>query len=242
MTPIVLIHGAWHGPWCWDDVAAELRSRGHEVQAVTLPGHDHPGDHRRIWNRISQYVDAVDTAVADLSAPPMLVGHSMGGYTVQRYLETKTAAAGVLVASVPWRGTLRPNLRAIRRRPRPTLLAAMTLDYSRMVADAGLVRELFFTPETPDDTVASAVARLQNESALAINTMAARRIRTGKITTPMFVIGAEGDAVFSVAEQHELGEVYGVEADIVPGGHDLMLDTTWPMLADRLDRIAASLP
>lgn len=242
MTPIVLIHGAWHGPWCWDDVAAELRSRGHEVQAVTLPGHDRPGDHRRIWNRISDYVDAVDTAVAGASAPPMLVGHSMGGYTVQRYLEAKTAAAGVLVASVPWRGTLRPNLRAIRRRPGPTLLAAVTLDYSRMVADADLVRELFFTPETSDDIVTSTVDRLQNESALAINTMAARRIRPGKITTPMFVIGAEGDAVFSVAEQHELGEVYGVEADIVPGGHDLMLDTTWPMLADRLDRIAASLP
>ena len=242
MTPIVLIHGAWHGPWCWDDVAAELRSRGHEVQAVTLPGHDRPGDPRRIWNRISQYVDAVDTAVAGLSAAPMLVGHSMGGYTVQRYLEAKTAAAGVLVASVPWRGTLRPNLRAIRRRPGPTLLAAVTLDYSRMVADADLVRELFFSPQTPDDVVTSTVDRLRNESALAVNTMAFRRIRPGKITTPMFVIGAEGDAVFSVAEQRELGEAYGVEADIVAGGHDLMLDTTWPMLADRLDRIAASLP
>lgn len=241
MIPIVLTHGAWHGPWCWDDVAAELRDRGHEVHVVTLPGHDHPGDHRRIWNRISQYVEAVDAAVSGLSGPPMLVGHSMGGYTVQRYLEAKTAAAGVLVASVPWRGTLRPNLRAIRRHPGPTVLAAVTADYSRMVADADLVRELFFTSETPEDIVASTVARLQNESALAINTMAVRRIRTAKITTPMFVIGAEGDAVFSVAEQHELGEVYGVEADLVPGGHDLMLDTTWPLLADRLDRIAAGL-
>ena len=241
MKPIVLIHGAWHGPWCWDDVAADLRGRGHDVHAVTLPGHDRPGDHRRIWNRISQYVAAVEDTCSALSEPAVLVGHSMGGYTVQRYLETRTAAAGVLVASVPASGTLRPNLRAIRRRPGPTLLAAVTADYSRMVADADLVRELFFTPETPDDVVAATVERLQNESALAINTMAVRRIKTDQVTSPMFVIGAEGDAVFSVAEQHELAAAYGVEADIMPGGHDLMLDTTWPALADRLHQITNSL-
>ncbi|MEM7288194.1 MAG: alpha/beta hydrolase [Actinomycetota bacterium] len=241
MNPIVLIHGAWHGPWCWDDVAADLRGRGHEVHEVTLPGHDHPGDHRRIWNRISQYVAAVEEMADSLPEPPVLVGHSMGGYTVQRSLETRTAAAGVLVASVPWRGSLRPNLRAIRRRPGPTLLAALTADYSRMVADAELVRELFFTPETPEDVVGATVDRLQNESALAITTMAVRRIRTDRITTPMFVIGAEGDAVFTVAEQEELAAVYGVEADIMPGGHDLMVDTTWPDLAARIDRIVTDL-
>ena len=241
MTPIVLVHGAWHGPWCWDDVAADLRGRGHEVHALALPGHDHPGDHRRIWNRISEYVDAIRRVAEGLDRSPVLVGHSMGGYTVQRYLERRSAAAGVLVASVPWRGTLRPNLRAIRRRPGPTVLAALTADYSRMVADADLVRELFFTAETPHEIVAGAVERLQNESAFAINTMAVRRVRTAKVATPMFVIGAEGDAVFSVAEQHELALAYGVEADIVPGGHDLMLDTSWPLLAERLDRIVAGL-
>ena len=109
MSPIVLVHGAWHGPWCWDAVAHWLRSEGHEVVVVTLPGHDRPGDHRRIWNRLSQYVAAVDEAISTLDQPAMLVGHSMGGYTVQRYLETRTAAAGVLVASVPVRGLLRPT-------------------------------------------------------------------------------------------------------------------------------------
>lgn len=241
MRPIVLIHGAWHGPWCWGDVAADLTRRGHDVHAVTLPGHDHPGDHRRIWNRISEYIEAVAETASSLDESPVLVGHSMGGYTVQRYLETRSAAAGVLVASVPWRGTLRPNLRAIRRRPGPTLLAALTADYSRMVSDAELVQELFFTPETPDDVVAATVERLQNESALAINTMAFRRIRTARVSTPMFVIGAEGDAVFTVEEQQELASRYGVTAEIMPGGHDLMLDTTWPLLAERIDRIVTDL-
>ena len=35
---IVLVHGAWHGGWCWRDVAVDLRARGHRVLAPTLTG------------------------------------------------------------------------------------------------------------------------------------------------------------------------------------------------------------
>jgi pimeloyl-ACP methyl ester carboxylesterase len=38
MTSYVLIHGAWHGGWCWDRVAPLLRAAGHEVHAPTLTG------------------------------------------------------------------------------------------------------------------------------------------------------------------------------------------------------------
>src|SRR5688500_10711671 len=35
---VVLVHGAWHGPWCWDKLAAALRNAGHEVSVVDLQG------------------------------------------------------------------------------------------------------------------------------------------------------------------------------------------------------------
>ena len=38
MTTIVLIHGAWHGGWCWKKVAPLLRAAGHEVYTPTLTG------------------------------------------------------------------------------------------------------------------------------------------------------------------------------------------------------------
>jgi pimeloyl-ACP methyl ester carboxylesterase len=38
MSTFVLVHGAWHGGWCWDRVAPLLRSHGHEVHAPTLTG------------------------------------------------------------------------------------------------------------------------------------------------------------------------------------------------------------
>jgi pimeloyl-ACP methyl ester carboxylesterase len=38
MASFVLIHGSWHGGWCFDAVRAELEALGHEVFAPDLPG------------------------------------------------------------------------------------------------------------------------------------------------------------------------------------------------------------
>jgi len=38
MTTFVLVHGAWHGGWCWSRTARLLRAQGHEVHAPTLTG------------------------------------------------------------------------------------------------------------------------------------------------------------------------------------------------------------
>ena len=40
MTTFALIHGAWHGAWCWERLAAELERRGHRAVAVDLPCDD----------------------------------------------------------------------------------------------------------------------------------------------------------------------------------------------------------
>lgn len=38
MANFVLIHGAWHGAWCWREVSASLIRAGHRAHAVTLTG------------------------------------------------------------------------------------------------------------------------------------------------------------------------------------------------------------
>lgn len=85
MTGILLIHGAWHGPWCWDAFAGRLRERGHDVRAMRLRGHD--GQPGRIWHRVRDYVEDVERAAAEFDRPPVLVGHSIGGLLVQKCLE-----------------------------------------------------------------------------------------------------------------------------------------------------------
>jgi hypothetical protein len=65
-----LVHGAWHGGWAWDLVRAELESRGHVVHAPDLPCED-------VEAGLDEYAALV---------PPcdVVVGHSLGGYTISR--------------------------------------------------------------------------------------------------------------------------------------------------------------
>ena len=40
MATLILVHGAWHGPWCWERLVPHLEAKGHTVLTPTLPGHD----------------------------------------------------------------------------------------------------------------------------------------------------------------------------------------------------------
>lgn len=67
----VLVHGLWHGPWCWDAVRAALADRGVDSVAVDLPLTDLPADTAAVR-------DALDAA----GRAAVLVGHSYGGAVI----------------------------------------------------------------------------------------------------------------------------------------------------------------
>ena len=68
---VVLIHGAYHGPWCWDAVTDALEAHGHSVVAPELPIDDPEAG-------TAAYARTVEEAISDL-ADPVLVAHSMAG-------------------------------------------------------------------------------------------------------------------------------------------------------------------
>ncbi len=72
----VLVHGAWHGGWCWDVLSSELEARGHAIAAPDLPAQ---GDDRTPPRDASASA-LVDRITAALRPGSVLVGHSLGGY------------------------------------------------------------------------------------------------------------------------------------------------------------------
>jgi len=234
MADILLVHGAWHGPWCWTHFAERLTACGHRVRTVELRGHDRPRG--RIWHRVRHYVEDVERAAAGFPAPPVLVGHSLGGLVVQKYLEHHPAPGAVLMASIPPWGTIGAIARLFRQHPMVWLKANLLLRLKPFVSTAKLVRGLFFTPRTPQTIVDTCFTRLQDESYLAfIDTMVVLP-QPRRVDAPMLVLGAEEDAFFTVDEVRRTARAYRTEAEIFPGmGHDMMLDTDWPKVADRID-------
>jgi pimeloyl-ACP methyl ester carboxylesterase len=76
MTLYALVHGAWHGAWCFDKLIPELERRGHRAVAVDLPC-----ETKGVASYIAPVVDAIEAARSERDEV-VVVGHSMGGFTI----------------------------------------------------------------------------------------------------------------------------------------------------------------
>jgi pimeloyl-ACP methyl ester carboxylesterase len=234
MVDIVLVHGSWHGPWCWTDFAQRLTEYGHSVRAVQLRDHNRPSC--RIWHRIHHYVDDVKRVAEEFTSPPVFVGHSMGCLIMQKYLEGRRCPGLVLMAPLPPGGTIPAAVRLAIHHPIELLKASLLLRLNPFVRTSRLVREMFFNPDTSQEIVDNCFARIQDESYLAFMDTMAVRPRPHRINVPVLVLGAERDSIITAAEVQKTASVYGTVAEIFPGmGHNMMLDDNWHTVADRVD-------
>lgn len=86
-TEFVLVHGAMHGAWCWEGVAARLADKGHRVLVPELPGHGRRAAEVRHASAAA-YARAVAEAMALAGVSrAVLVGHSMGGLVIAKAAE-----------------------------------------------------------------------------------------------------------------------------------------------------------
>ncbi|HYO00209.1 MAG TPA: alpha/beta fold hydrolase, partial [Actinomycetota bacterium] len=92
----MLIHGAWHGAWCWERVAALLRDRGHTVICPDLPGHGaDPTPPAKVTMR--SYTSAVEQVVESSEEPAVMVGHSLGGAVLSQVCEARPGSIRLAV-------------------------------------------------------------------------------------------------------------------------------------------------
>lgn len=88
MSTFVLVHGAWHGAWCWEKVVPLLEEAGYGVVVPDLPGHGEDGTPMPGLS-MQSYADRIVRAVDEAAEPVILVGHSMGGIVVSLVAEAR---------------------------------------------------------------------------------------------------------------------------------------------------------
>jgi len=104
----VLVHGAWHGGWCWRRVSDQLEKRGHKVFAPTMTG---LGERSHLLdpkvNLATHVTDIVNVIKWESLSNIVLVGHSYGGVIISGVAEQVPEAIGSIVyldAFVPENG------------------------------------------------------------------------------------------------------------------------------------------
>ena len=236
--PLLFVHGAWHGAWCWDvhflDYFAE---HGFAAHALSLRAHGgSEGRERLRWTRIRDYVEDIARIADSMPMPPVVIGHSMGGFLVQKYLERHSARAAVLLASVPPEGALRTTLSFGMRHPLKLAQAGLTLSMYPIVATPELAREAFFSAELSDAEVAAYWSKLQDESFAGFLDMLVFDLpRPPEKKVPVLVLAGDRDKMVNPRQFDATARAYGVEAVKLSNlAHDIMLDAGWKSAADHI--------
>lgn len=235
-TPVLFVHGAWHGAWCYDLWLDNFFSYGYEVHAISLPRHGKSRGGRPLaLYGVGSYVAAVRQIIDEIQPAPYVIAHSMGGYVLQRYLSKHQLPGAVLLCPVPIIGALPYFARTARKLPFRFLAAVLTTNIRLLVSTPALASAAFLTPGSlvsPDKLA----PQLQNESArAAIDLMFKANRAPERVKTPVLVIAAEKDGLFLMSEQEQTARAYGAELVVIQGqGHDLMIERDALLVAGKI--------
>lgn len=241
--PLLFVHGYWQAAWCWDEyVMPALAALGYECFALSLTGHG--GSEGRIRGRsISDHVSDVYETLVRFDDPPVIIGHSMGAYTLQHYLELGHPASGaVLVAPVPPRGAWKATWRTASRYPGAFLKANLLWDIGVIVERPERARQILFSPALPATESQRFDDRWERASYRTYIDLLFKRPDLSEVKMPALVIGGTEDALFSVEEFEQTASALGAELIVLEGaGHQVMLEPAWRELVAAIDRFAQGL-
>lgn len=229
MTTFVLVHGAFHGAWCWDRLVPELERRGHDSLAMDLPVDDASAT-------FTTYADAVLRAMEAARAPgdAVLVGHSLGGMVLPLVASARPVARMVFLCAVI------PNLQGQPWEDAPPMglddYGTVRDDDGTLWFDSAAAATAIFYPDCTPEDAAWACARLRP---LRNGSLWDRPYPlTGWPAVPASAISAVDDQAIFASYQKACCEArLGITPVEIGGAHSPFLSRP-PELAGLLDALA----
>ena len=245
---LLFVHGSYHGAWCWaEHWLPHFASLGYEAVALSLRGHggsDAPAQQGAVAGTLSSHAaDVLD--VAATLGPVVVVGHSFGGLVCQQALcqpRPGVQLSGVaLLCSVPPEGNGGIAGRMLRSTPLQALRVTWAFISRGFETDLALCRDTFFSAALDEaDLMRHQAAMRSNGKTRMLDLRALSNdlpVPRPAWKVPMFVMGAELDAVVDAQGVRDAAQWAGVSPICVPRcGHDVMLDAGWRDAAEELHK------
>ncbi len=238
MATFVLVHGAWHGGWCWERLVPLLTAKGHQVLAPDLPG---MGEDTRALGSdpLDEWAGFVAELVAGADAPVILVGHSRGGIVISEVAERVPDSIAMLVYLTAF--LLQPGQTLVditERHPEVGPAAAIrpTDDPLRVTVDREQAMAIFYNLTAEGDARA-AVSRLSPEPIAALTTpVRISAERFGRV--PRAYLEARNDRAISLEMQREMQAVLPCKPVITLEADHSPFYSALPELAEALLKLA----
>ncbi|BBZ34202.1 alpha/beta fold hydrolase [Mycolicibacterium confluentis] len=229
MSTVVLVHGAWHGAWCWELLVPELERRGHRAIVVDLPCDDRDAT-------LADYADVVAEAMNACSdGDTVVVGHSLAGHVLPLVAARRPVSRLVfLCAMVPDPGRSQAQQERDEDLMDPRYLSGLSrADGCTSWSDLDLAREMFYA-DCPDDVAAAAAVRLRPQSYGVV-----REVWTDPLPAvpSTYIVCTEDRMVYPSWSRQVAVERLGADLVELPGGHSPFLSRP-EALAEVLDGLA----
>jgi pimeloyl-ACP methyl ester carboxylesterase len=238
-----MIHGAFCGPWAFDDFRQPFEAAGHVVQAPALRFHDSARPPAGLASTsLLDYAADLEQFISGLDERPILVGHSLGGLLAQMLAARGLARALVLLApSPPW-GILPSSFFEVAS----AQILLLSGDYwNRLLRpDYDVAAAHSLDRLTPAER-RKVFARFVPESGLATfeimhaawDLKRGAQVNARDVTCPILCLAGEGDRINPPSTVRRIAERYKGRAifETVPGhSHWLIGEPGWEKIADRV--------
>ncbi len=237
--PLLFVHGAFSHAAIWDiNFLPYFAGLGYEAHAVSLRGHGgSEGRGLLPWHSLQDYVADLEDTVPSFGSPPILIGHSMGGMVVQRYLRSAKVPGAVLMASVPPYGMWDSTLGMVFRDPMLAHQLSMLMTFGPGLINIKSVRRALLSDRVPDSELDHFESLFQSESQRVVIDMMTFDPFSPPLdpSVPMLVLGAADDAFFTAAQVETTAQAFGTQATIFPDmAHGMMIEPDWKAVADTI--------
>jgi pimeloyl-ACP methyl ester carboxylesterase len=254
---IVLLHGVCFGAWYWEtNFQPWFTDKGYDVIAISYRNHGNSEKTGSLkWRTIKEYVEDVHSVVSNIEGNVYLIGHSMGGFIVQHYLQKYPSAKiqkAVLLCTVPASGIGGATWQVMKAYPFSFLKALVTMSFVPVFNSYAKAKRLMFANNFPDAELQPIVARMQDESFRAYMDMMllnlpkakppgfSKRITDGEALTKtlevsVLMIGGEDDFLVRPLALKKNAQLLNAELIIMKGAHCMNMEAGWEKVAERIE-------
>jgi pimeloyl-ACP methyl ester carboxylesterase len=232
-TPLLFVHGAWHGSWCWgENFIPFFAKEGFACHGFDFRGHGQSeGGESLHTYRLKDYVDDLGQVIEAIKQPPVVIAHSMGGLVAQKYAQDSDVAGLVFLAPVPVTGV---GYGYARAHPTAFLKFVLTRKGKAMISGEKLSKSLFFSQNISDESFLKYYEKLQDESFRALfETGSGIKWKPLRNSPPLLIVEAGRDAVIPKKKLAHTAKLYGTDLERVEDlAHDVMIDVEWKKAAE----------
>lgn len=233
-VPVLFVHGIFCGAWVWEEHFLDwFAGHGYHSYAISLRGHGRssapdPMGQYTLNDYVKDLKDAIQTIEQTHKQPPILVGHSMGGMVIQRFLSRHEARGAVLACSIPPQGMVPLSWQSFWQDPLITMEMTQTYLMPELATTEQLRRYMFNSPVDQ-----SALERWQKklvpESQRLLWDMSWHNLPNPFEVrkTPIAVVGARHDRLVPKVIVTMTASTYGCQPHWIDSGHGIMLEQNW---------------